>query len=131
MDLDYILVYAGLITILILSLVMVKPPTPSHNLKEFITILIIAGEHPGSSIQVRLVLPKGIDVEASGKKLTVKGAEPPRIESSIVEGFDGNTVIFKVELGDWLLLGGYIYTLKIHSKPGKIIVEKLFSTKIS
>ena len=88
-------------------------------------------------VRVRLILPKGVSVEASGRTIRVAGeAVSPSVVDvyrslGILEDYSGNSITLKINITAFRLSGGYIYTLMLSSTPRNIYIKVLNMRKIS
>ena len=136
MDLDYILTYVGLVALLSLTIAMINIPEPRSNLNEFLIVFAKVVSHPGSMVRVRLILPKGVSVEASGRTIRIAGeaVAPSVVEVyrslGILEDYSGNNITLKINITTFRLSEGYIYTIQLYSTPKTVHVKVLDMRKI-
>ena len=136
MDLDYILTYVGLVALLSLTIAVINIPEPRSNLNEFLIVLARVASHPGSLVRVKLILPKGVSIEASGRTVHVAGETiPPSIAEvfrslEILESFSENSLTLKLNITSIELQGSYIYTIQLYSTPKTVHVKVLDMRKI-
>jgi len=130
MELDYILLYTALVSLLALSLAITEIPTPGHNANYFLASLAVAAKHPGTVIRVILVVPEGTSITLSENRIILENIALPE---SIVAFYR------KTELGESrglvlqtsfrfennITLTSGIYLLEIESRPGYIKVSIL------
>ncbi|RLE87672.1 MAG: hypothetical protein DRN04_17920, partial [Thermoprotei archaeon] len=57
MDLDYVVVFVVLASLLAFTLTQARLPEPPANLNDFFTAIAVAAANPGSEIRARLLLP--------------------------------------------------------------------------
>lgn len=136
MDLDYVVVFVVLASLLAFTLTQTRLPEPPANLNDFFTTVAVAAANPGSEIRVRLLLPSRVSVVASRKTIEVKGAPVPRsavdlLDSlGLLESYSTYRVVLKLEVNSVVLRGGYIYVVVVSSTNKKITIKPVSSEKI-
>lgn len=136
MDLDYVVVFVVLASLLAFTLTQARLPEPPANLNDFFTAVAVAAANPGSEIRVRLLLPSRVSVVASRNTIEVRGAPVPRsaidlLDSlGLLESCSTYRVVLKLEVNSVALRGGYIYTIIVSSTNKRITIKPASSKKI-
>ena len=132
---DYVVVYAALVVMLALAITLSGIPSPRSNVPEFLAQLAVAAEHPGTVLRVRVFLPEDVGVEASDRALTLRGEVIPKSIDRLYRGLGlGNatdsTLHTSFQLGGFRLDGGYVYVVRVSSRPGRVEVEVLEARRV-
>jgi len=136
MDLDYVVVFVVLASLLAFTLTQARLSEPPANLNDFFTAVAVAAANPGSEIRVRLLLPSRVSVVASRNTIEVRGAPVPRsaidlLDSlGLLESCSTYRVVLKLEVNSVALRGGYIYTIIVSSTNKRITIKPASSKKI-
>ena len=128
MELDYLVAFVALVSMLVLALSLLQLPEPSNNLETFLTTVAVAAKHPGTLVRTKLVLPRG-SLTLGGNRITLRGAVLPLSAVEIYRRWglgsaEGNALVLNFTVNRLELREG-IYTLEVSSTPGEVRVRVL------
>ncbi len=122
MELDYILAYVSLMTLLALTVSLIGLPSPRLNIDDLLTAVGVSASHPGSRIRVIAYIPRGSSIFFQDRKIIINsmGFSNILVDMSLASR-KGNVLFLDFEVSNVRLYSGY-YVLELSSVPGKVSI---------
>ena len=122
MELDYILAYVSLISLLALTVSLISLPSPRSNIDDLLTAVGVVASHPGTRIRVIAYIPRGSNIVFQDRKIIINsmGISNILVDMGLATR-NGNVLTLKFRVNNVRLYGGY-YVLELSSVPGMVSI---------